>query len=162
GARAGISEDTFRKPTLETILSKEFFRDRFRWRPGERSDGAHPGPPCDDGAMRITSAESTLLFAGQPGNPLQIMRITLAHVPAAGPVVARAEGAGVGTRQPLRIAGLEPGATHTAELPVAVAAPHGPGSALPVTVIAETPHARAQRDAVLTVAEPGWTIWMVS
>jgi alpha-mannosidase len=47
-------------------------------------------------------------------------------------------------------------------VPVAVAVPHGPGSALPVTVIAETPGTRAERDTALTVAEPGWTIWMVS
>jgi hypothetical protein len=112
--------------------------------------------------MRITGAESTLLFTGRPGNPLQIMHVTLAGVPSAGPVVVRAEGPGVSTPQPLRIEGREPGATHTAELPVAVAAPHGPGSARPVTVIAETPHERAQHDAVLTVAEPGWTVWMVS
>ena len=38
--------------------------------------------------------------------------------------------------------GLERGAIRTAEVPVAVAAPHGPGSALPVTAIAETPRAR--------------------
>ena len=62
----------------------------------------------------------------------------------------------------MRIEGPEPGATRTAEVPVAVAAPHGPGSALPVTAIAETPGTRAERDTVLTVAEPGWTIWMVS
>jgi len=112
--------------------------------------------------MRITGAESTLLFTGRPGNPLQIMHVTLADVPPADPVMVRAEGPGVSTPQPLRIEGREPGAAHTAELPVAVAAPHGPGSARPVTVIAETPHKRAQHDAVLTVAEPGWTVWMVS
>src|SRR6185437_10253242 len=37
-----------------------------------------------------------------------------------------------------------------------------PGSVLPVTAIAETPGTRAERETVLTVAEPGWTIWMVS
>jgi alpha-mannosidase len=122
----------------------------------------HQGRTCDDGAMRITSAESTLLFAGGPGSPLQIMRVTLADVPSAGPVVVRAEGPGVSTPRPLRIERPEPGGSHTAELPVAVAAPHGPGSALPVTVIAESRDARAQQETVLAVAEPGWTIWMVS
>ncbi len=122
----------------------------------------HQGQPCDDGAMRITSAELTLLFAGSPGNPLQILRVTLADMPPAGPVLVRAEGAGVSTPHPLSIEGVEPGGTGTAELPVAVAAPHGPGSVLPVTVIAESPAARTRHDSVLTVAEPGWTIWLVS
>src|SRR5215813_14130066 len=118
--------------------------------------------------MRITGAEPTALFAGTAARPLQIMRVTLLggdHDAAAGqasPVVVRVEGTGVTTPHPLRIKGPEPGATRTAEVPVTVAAPHGPGSILPVTAIAETPGTRAERDTVLTVAEPGWTIWMVS
>jgi alpha-mannosidase len=118
--------------------------------------------------MRITGAEPTALFAGTAGRPLQIMRVTLlggdrdAAPGQASPVVVRVEGAGVTTPDPLRIGGPEPGATRTAEVAVAVAAPHGPGSVLPVTAIAETPGARAERGSVLTVAEPGWTIWMVS
>ena len=118
--------------------------------------------------MRITGAESTALFAGTATRPLQIMRVTLlggGHDAAPGrvsPVVVRVEGTGVTTPDPLRIEGPEPGATRVAEVPVAVAAPHGPGSALPVTAIGETPGTRAERDTVLTVAEPGWTIWMVS
>ena len=118
--------------------------------------------------MRITGAEPTALFAGAATRPLQIMRVTLlgeGHDAAPGrasPVVVRVEGAGVTTPDPLRIEGPEPGSTRTAEVPVTVAAPHGPGSALPVTAIAETPGTRTERDTVLTVAEPGWTIWMVS
>ncbi len=128
--------------------------------------------------MRITSAEPTVLFAGTAGNPLQIVRVTIAadgsdtaggRVSRAGarsgavpPVTVRVEGPGVTTPQALRLEGLEPGATAPAEVPVAVAAPHGPGSSLPITVVAETPDTRAQRDTVLTVAEPGWTVWMVS
>jgi alpha-mannosidase len=118
--------------------------------------------------MRITGAEPTALFAGTAAHPLQIMRVTLlggnrdAASGQASPVVVRVEGAGVTTPDPLRIDGPEPGAIRTAEVPVTVAAPHGPGSILPVTAIAETPGTRAERDTVLTVAEPGWTIWMVS
>jgi alpha-mannosidase len=118
--------------------------------------------------MRVTGAEPTVLFAGTAASPLQIMRVTLVgedHEAAqdrASPVVVRIEGAGVSTPHPLRIERLERGVTRTAEVPVAVAAPHGPGSTLPVLVIAESPAARAQRDAMLTAAEPGWTIWMVS
>src|SRR6266566_1463055 len=129
---------------------------------------SRPRPPCDDEAMRITGAESTALFAGTATRPRQIMRVTLlggsqdAAPGQASPVVVRVEGAGVTTPDPLRIEGPEPGSTRTAEVPVAVAAPHGPGSALPVTAVAETPGTRAERDTVLTVAEPGWTIWVVS
>ena len=118
--------------------------------------------------MRITGAEPTALFAGTAARPLQIMRVTLlggnrdAAPGRASPVVVRVEGAGITTPDPLRIDGPEPGATRTAEVPVTVAAPHGPGSVLPVTAIAETPGTRAERETVLTVAEPGWTIWMVS
>jgi hypothetical protein len=116
--------------------------------------------------MRITGAEPTVLFTGSAGNPLQVMRVMLAADPgepgAATPVMVRVEGPGVTTPQALRIEGPGAGATRVAEVPVAVAAPHRPGGALPVTVIAESPGTRAERDAVLTVAEPGWTIWMVS
>jgi alpha-mannosidase len=112
--------------------------------------------------MRITGAESTPLFTGTVGNPRQIMRVTVADLPSAGPVAVRVEGPGVTTPQAFRIEGLDAGASGAAEVPVAVAAPHGPGSTLPVRVIAESPSARAERDAVVTVAEPGWTIWMVS
>ena len=48
--------------------------------------------------MRITGAESTLLFAGHPGNPLQIMSVTLAGGSDT-PVVVRVEGPGVTTPQ---------------------------------------------------------------
>src|SRR4029077_13005788 len=144
-----------------------------------RRGPAHPSPtpaarhvppvaPCDDEVMRITGAEPTALFAGTAARPLQIMRVTLlggnrdAAPGRASPVVVRVEGAGITTPDPLRIDGPEPGATRTAEVPVTVAAPHGPGSVLPVTAIAEPPGTRAERETVLTVAEPGWTIWMVS
>jgi alpha-mannosidase len=115
--------------------------------------------------MRIASAESTALFAGTTASPLQIMRVTLV---GDGPALVRVEGPGVSTPQALRVEGLEAGATSVAEVAVAVAAPHRPGSTLPVTVIAEstaiagTAGTRAELQAGFTVAEPGWTVWMVS
>ncbi|HCU95430.1 MAG TPA: hypothetical protein DHU96_23045, partial [Actinobacteria bacterium] len=118
--------------------------------------------------MRITSAESTLLFAGTPGKPLQIMRVTLAagEAPAVAPILVRVEGPGISTPRAFRREGLEAGATAVAEVAVEVAAPHAPGSVLPVMVIAEsagtTGATRTELTAMLTVAEPGWTIWMVS
>jgi alpha-mannosidase len=111
--------------------------------------------------MRIISAGSTRLFGGTPARPLQIVRVTLAG-PA--PITVRVEGAGVSTPVPFCGQEAEPGTDgkREAEVAVAVAAPHGPGSRLPVTVIAEREDERAERAAVITVAEPGWTIWMVS
>src|SRR6266851_4208891 len=84
-----------------------------------------------------------------------------ADAPAPAPVLVRAEGPGVTTRQPFCVANLPAGAEVTAEVPVTIAAPHGPGSRLSVTVIAEGPFTRAEHTTEITVAEPGWTIWMI-
>jgi alpha-mannosidase len=130
---------------------------------------------CDDEVMRIVRAESTPLFVSTGHGPCQVVRVTVASegaerpmqgkqgadAPAPAPVLVRAEGPGVTTRQPFRIENLPAGAEVTAEVPVAVAAPHGPGSKLGVTVIAEGPGTRAELAAEITVAEPGWTIWMI-
>ncbi|HEY6279222.1 MAG TPA: glycoside hydrolase [Streptosporangiaceae bacterium] len=110
--------------------------------------------------MRITAAESTMLFAGTASQPLQLVRVTVLPA-AAGPVTVRVAGAGVRTPQPLRI-DLAEGASQVAEVPVEVAAPHGPGSSLPVTVIAESETGRAEHQVTLTAAEPGWTVWLIS
>src|SRR5205814_193954 len=56
---------------------------------------------------------------------------------------------------------LPPGAERAAEVPVTIAAPHGPGSRLSVRAIAEGPGTRAEQECEITAAEPGWTIWMV-
>ena len=112
--------------------------------------------------MRISGAESTVLFTGSAASPLQIVRVGLSSPAPAGPVILRVEGAGVSTPAPLRIGELLPGREQVAEVGIRVAAPHGPGSRLPVTVIAETPAERAELAATVTVAEPGWTMWMVS
>ena len=118
--------------------------------------------------MRIGSTTPTSLFVGTPERPWQIVRVTLvADRPGvlddgAGPIVVRVEGTGVSTPVPLSIPGVMPGAEAEADVPVAIAAPHGPGSRLPVTVIAETATRRCEAAAEITVAEPGWTMWMVS
>jgi alpha-mannosidase len=79
-------------------------------------------------------------------------------------VLVRVEGPGVSTPRPARIESLAHGnepAEHTAEVGVTIAAPHGPGSRLAVTVIAEDAASRAEHQTEITAAEPGWTIWMV-
>src|SRR5690349_1772365 len=124
--------------------------------------------PCDDEVMRIVQVHATPLFTGTATQPHQVVRVTVAgaapgaDAPTSGPVLVRVEGPGISTRQPFRIENLPPGAEQVAEVPVALAAPHGPGSRLTVTAIAEDAAGRATLDAGITAAEPGWTIWMVS
>src|SRR5260370_1381338 len=80
----------------------------------------------------------------------------------------RVEGPGVSAPQPVTVPLPERGAERAAEVPVGVAAPHSPGSSLQVTAIAEATAgtagstARAELPAGITVAETGWTMWMVS
>jgi alpha-mannosidase len=122
--------------------------------------------PCDDEVMRIVQVHATPLFTGTVTQPHQIVRVTVAgaegaDAPASGPVLVWVVGPGISTRQPFRIEDLPPGTEQVAEVPVSVAAPHGPGSTLSVTAIAETATTRVTCDAEITAAEPGWTIWMV-
>src|SRR5690348_13131469 len=121
---------------------------------------------CDDEGMRIVQAQSTPLFAGTGRGPCQVVRVTVAGGPPGEPTRVpghvRVEGPGVTTPQPIRIDGLLPGEERAVEVPVTIAAPHGPGSKLGVTVIAEGPGTRAEQAGEITAAEPGWTIWMVS
>jgi alpha-mannosidase len=120
---------------------------------------------CDDEGMRIVQAQSTPLFAGTGRGPCQVVRVTVAGGPPGEPTRVpghvRVEGPGVTTPQPIRIDGLLPGEERAVEVPVTIAAPHGPGSKLGVTVIAEGPGTRAEQAGEITAAEPGWTIWMV-
>ena len=63
---------------------------------------------------------------------------------------------------PFGITGLSPGEERTFEVPVEVAAPYQPGSTRRVTVAVESESGQSQTEADITVAEPGWTMWMVS
>jgi alpha-mannosidase len=100
--------------------------------------------------MRITGVESTDLFTGSAGRPLQIIRVT---VDGDQPATVRVAGPGIETPAPARPGG---------NVAVSVADHHRPGTQVPVTVIAEAGDTRVEQDAMITVAEPGWTMWMVS
>ena len=164
GGPAGISEDTFRNPTLESFLSKEVFRSDFR---GSRAPGraALDGCPSRAAVRRWRyahhrrRADHAVHRDGQPAAPDHAG--DAGDPRPAGPVLVRVEGRGSPRRSRCSIDGLPPGAERTAEVPVTVAAPHGPGSRLSVTVIAEAAGTRAEQAGEITVAEPGWTIWMV-
>src|ERR1700722_10638768 len=130
--------------------------------------------------MRITGVESTDLFtgSGNTGRALQVVRVTVQATEAgeAGTTATlRVMGAGADTPHPSSMSLPAPGESSTAEVSVALTG--SPGTRLPVTVIAEAVPAagglaagrladggagRAELAASVTVAEPGWTMWMVS
>jgi alpha-mannosidase len=114
--------------------------------------------------MRIARVESTELFGGTAQRPLQIVQVTVVNdgPPLDTPATVRVEGAGVSNPHPFGINGLISGEERTIEVQVEIAAPYQPGSSRPVTVIAEAGTSRTETTAEITVAEPGWTMWMVS
>ena len=96
----------------------------------------------------VTFAESTDLFTGPPDGPLQLVRVT--HTGTRSPIVV--EGDGLATPQPATA-----GEAGTVEVAVAVSDP----------VPGERRAARVQCDGTssdfeFVVAEPGWTMFMVS
>ena len=113
--------------------------------------------------MRITRVQSTDLFTGSAGRALQVVRVTVEATESAEESVTahlRVMGAGAGTPELFGITLGKPGEGRTGEVSVAVTG--SPGVELPVTVIAEAGGRRAELAASITIAEPGWTMWMVS
>ena len=103
--------------------------------------------------MRILQVVATELFVGTERDPRQVLRVEVEAPP--GTLRVRVTGDGIS------------GETLTAERPieVGVEVPPGtePGHELPITVGVEAADGdTAERLASLTVAEPGWTVWMVS
>jgi alpha-mannosidase len=118
--------------------------------------------------MRIVSVESTDLFTGTAQRPLQLIRVTLVNegpgmlATPAMPAAISVQGPGVRDPGPFGISDLNPGEEKAFEVPVEIAAPYQPGSTRQVTVTVTSDAGRTQAEAGLTVAEPGWTMWMVS
>lgn len=99
--------------------------------------------------MQVISAESTELFTGPPDAPLQLVRVT--HTGGAAEV--RVEGEGLTTPT----AAVADAAAGTVEVAVAVSRP----------VVGEQRMARVltgdtETPFVFSVAEPGWTMYMIS
>ena len=116
--------------------------------------------------MRIIQAESTDLFVGTVQRPLQVLRVTLendgpGNAPD-GAATVYVQGAGVRDPGPFGITDFPLGERKDFEIPVEIAVPYQPGSTRRVTVTVESGTGRAQAEADITVAEPGWTMWMVS
>ncbi|HEY1622695.1 MAG TPA: glycoside hydrolase family 38 C-terminal domain-containing protein [Streptosporangiaceae bacterium] len=110
--------------------------------------------------MRIAGIESTNLFLGTSQQPLQVLRVTVVNEhPAVAEAIVYISGHGVRQHGPFRINGLTDGEERTVEIPVEVSAPCQPGSTRRVMVEID---GGERREADMTVAEPGWTMWMVS
>jgi alpha-mannosidase len=115
--------------------------------------------------MRIVSVESTDLFTGTAQRPLQVIRVTLVNEGPGTPAMSATigvQGAGVRDPGPFGISDLNPGEEEAFEVPVEIAAPYQPGGTRRITVTVTSDAGRTQADADVTVAEPGWTMWMVS
>jgi alpha-mannosidase len=116
--------------------------------------------------VEIRDVRSTDLFAGTGQRPLQLLCVTLVNrgARAAGGseiVTVRADGPGVITPRPVTVTGLGPGEARAVDVPVAVDPAYAEGTARRVTMIAEGPRQSARADGEITVAAPGWTMFMV-
>jgi len=118
--------------------------------------------------MRITEVASTDLFSGTPAKPLQIVKVTLVNdgpgmiSDPAGEVSVGVHGAGVVTPQPVMVTKLHHGEQRSVEVPVEISAPAEPGSSRRVTAVARSGTGHWEVAGHITLAEPGWTMWMVS
>ncbi|MGW0423824.1 glycoside hydrolase family 38 N-terminal domain-containing protein [Streptomyces sp. NPDC003015] len=100
--------------------------------------------------MRVTSVESTELFVGTPEQPLQVVSADIGHLPGRS-VHVRVEGRGTGET----VVTVGEDGTVRAEIPVT-------GAGGPITVTATDGDESASGTGEFTVAEPGWTMFMVS
>jgi alpha-mannosidase len=105
--------------------------------------------------LRISAIESTDLFIGTPEHPAQVLRVTVAEAHPGAPVALGVEPVGA-------TATTVTGADGTGFAEVGVAAAGTPGDAVPVTVTARCGAETAREAGTLVLAEPGWTVHMVS
>lgn len=72
------------------------------------------------------------------------------------------QGPGVRDPGPFGITGLNQGEERAFEVPVEITAPYQPGGTRRVTVAVTSEAGQSHAEADITIAEPGWTMWMVS
>lgn len=101
--------------------------------------------------MQVTAAEATELFVGDPAAPLQVVRV--GYTGAVGSVVVRVIGDGLSTVDPVTVASGD----GTVEVPVRVE-DAVPGQRRAARVL----FGDAEFAFDFTVAEPGWTMYMIS
>jgi alpha-mannosidase len=116
--------------------------------------------------VEIRDIRSTELFTGAAQRPCQLLRVTLVNrgewlAGDSEVVTVRAGGPGVTTPEPAVVTGLGPGEERSADVPLAIDTAYAEGTARRVTVIAEGAGGSARADGEITVAAPGWTMFMV-
>ncbi|SHE59307.1 alpha-mannosidase [Streptoalloteichus hindustanus] len=112
--------------------------------------------------MRLLAVEPTELFIGRETAPLQVVRVVAdgaAGIDGAA-CPARVHVAGRGLDTPAPVSTRAAGRT-TVEIGVATG-DHRPGCRVPARVVAVSEGAEETLDFDLVVAEPGWTVHMVS
>ncbi|WKX13402.1 NEW3 domain-containing protein [Streptomyces sp. NL15-2K] len=107
--------------------------------------------------MRVTSVESTELFVGTTAQPRQVVAVELSHTPGR---TVRLTVEGPGLAGQTQATAADDG-TVRAEIPV-TADGLTPGESREITVTAADGDRLAHHTAEFTVAEPGWTMFMVS
>ncbi|NGO10331.1 glycoside hydrolase [Streptomyces sp. HC44] len=106
--------------------------------------------------MRVSSVESTELFVGTTEQPRQVVAVELSHIPGR---TVRLTVEGPGVTGEARAAAAEDG-TVRAEIPVVTGL--AVGERREITVTAADGDQLARHTGEFTVAEPGWTMFMVS
>ena len=115
--------------------------------------------------MEILSAESTELFIGTEEQPAQVIRVRvrgtegddLSHLSQ-----VSVRGEHVSTDHPVALDPLPPGELRTVEVGVTVDGTPAPGTTFAAEAIVELDAVIARLPMVVTVAEPGWRMFMVS
>jgi alpha-mannosidase len=102
------------------------------------------------------AAESTELFVGTESAPLQIVRVTTTA--RGGPARVHLEGHGLSTPDPVDIATYGQFGVEVAVDTRGAA----PGTVLPARAVVASGSERLEADVDLVVAEPGWTMHMIS
>jgi alpha-mannosidase len=116
--------------------------------------------------VEIRDIRSTDLFTGAAQRPHQLLRATLVNqgewlADSSEIVTVRAGAPGVATPEPVAVTGLGPGEERTVDVPLAIDAAYPEGTVRRVTVIAEGAGGPAHAEGEITVAAPGWTMFMV-
>ncbi|MFC0541695.1 glycoside hydrolase family 38 N-terminal domain-containing protein [Kutzneria chonburiensis] len=110
--------------------------------------------------MRIIEVRDTDLFVGPAAAPRQVVRVTLAG-PRSAPLLVRLAGPVIRTPSPTMVPAGD--SEVVVEVGVVFAAPTSPGVAYPATVLVEQDGVvLSTMDTMVTAAETGWTMWMVS
>jgi alpha-mannosidase len=109
-------------------------------------------------SLRVDTAESTDLFIGDEATPRQVLRVSVFVEAPRTDLTVSATVAGE-EPQSVTVTVPEPGST-VVDVPVRASA--AAGTIVPVRVVAVSGSDTAVTDAQLVVAEPGWTMFMVS